>query len=243
MEERISEKQLVMPAVQVISSHDEGITTAELIKELEKRMQPQGKDAEIISGRNDTHFSQKVRNLRSHKTFERHGFVEYRDNKHFITEQGKQFLEYKHEELEYINAGYFAEDDQAKANEQLLENNANVHFLPEEEISEGKLTTTAATTRTRSAKLRQYAFEHHKKSNNIDCEACDFDFKETYGEFGEDYIEFHHIKPVSIYEKDGEIINLKEAIKNLVPLCSNCHTIVHRNKMSWEALKEKLQGD
>ncbi len=42
-------------------------TTTELIDDLTSSMKPSGKDAEILDGRSDTHFSQKVRNVVSHR--------------------------------------------------------------------------------------------------------------------------------------------------------------------------------
>ncbi|MEM6939940.1 MAG: hypothetical protein AAF509_07410 [Pseudomonadota bacterium] len=43
------------------------LTTSELIEYLESRLAPTGRDAEIADGRGDTYFSQKVRNLVSHR--------------------------------------------------------------------------------------------------------------------------------------------------------------------------------
>lgn len=239
-EERISEKQLIIPSLKLFSVHPEGITTSELIELLTDIMQPKGKDAEIIDGRKDTYFSQKVRNLRSHETFERNNLAEYKNERYFITNVGKAFLENKYEEYEYVNAGYFDAKAQEKANDELLKNSSNTYFVPEEEIAEGKLITTNIKTRKRSKKLRNFAFDHYKKLNQIKCAACGFDFEEKYGDYGKNYIEFHHINPVSVYEEDGKITNLEEARKNLIPLCSNCHKILHRNNITVEQLKEVL---
>jgi hypothetical protein len=41
--------------------------TSDLIRHLEKAFRPSGEDAEILDGRSDTKFSQKVRNLVSHR--------------------------------------------------------------------------------------------------------------------------------------------------------------------------------
>lgn len=239
-EERISENQLIIPSLKVFSRHKEGTTTSELIEILTEIMQPKGKDAEIIPGRNDTYFSQKVRNLRSHSTFERGNLAQYVDEKYYITEEGLNFLENKYEEYEYINSGYFDIEAQKSANVNLL-NDGNKHFIPEDEIIEGKLVTTVTKTRKRSAKLRAYAFDYYNKLGKIKCDACDFDFEAKYGEYGKNFIEFHHINPVSVYEVDGKITNLEEARKNLVPLCSNCHKILHRNNVTVEQLKEVVK--
>lgn len=241
-EERISENQLIIPSLKVFLRRKEGTKTSELIDILTEIMQPKGKDAEIIPGRNDTYFSQKVRNLRSHSTFERDNLAEYKNEKYYITEKGLDFLEDKYEEYEYVNSGYFDIDAQKRANLNLLNDNQK-HFVPEDEISEGKLFTTVTKTRKRSAKLREYAFDYYSKIGQIKCVACGFDFEERYGEYGKNYIEFHHINPVSVYEEDGKITNLEDARKNLVPLCSNCHKILHRNNITVEQLKEVIDNN
>ena len=120
-------------------------------------------------------------------------------------------------------------------------NDNKKHFIPEDEISEGKLVTTVTKTRKRSAKLREYAFDYYNKIGEIKCSACGFDFEERYGNYGKNYIEFHHINPISVYEENGEITNLEEARKNLMPLCSNCHKIIHRNNITVEQLKEVIK--
>lgn len=43
------------------------LTTSELIQRLSKRLKPTGKDAQLAINRSDTYFSQKVRNLVSHR--------------------------------------------------------------------------------------------------------------------------------------------------------------------------------
>lgn len=57
------------------------------------------------------------------------------------------------------------------------------------------------------------------------CEVCGFDFAKTYGKLGENFIEAHHVKAVSEM-KDGE----QTKIEDIVMLCSNCHSMIHRKK-------------
>ena len=64
---RISETDLIPTALEVIRNNP-GIRTSELIDELARIHNPTGEDLEILDGRNDTKFSQKVRNLKSHNT-------------------------------------------------------------------------------------------------------------------------------------------------------------------------------
>lgn len=64
----IREGDLVVPALRLMAAQPNGfISTSNLIDALEAHFQPTGNDAAILSGRSDTHFSQKVRNLVSHR--------------------------------------------------------------------------------------------------------------------------------------------------------------------------------
>lgn len=70
---RIRESELVEPARLAIRDAGGEISTAALIERLAQEMGPVGENAAILAGRLDTKFSQKVRNLKSHKTLERTG--------------------------------------------------------------------------------------------------------------------------------------------------------------------------
>lgn len=68
------------------------------------------------------------------------------------------------------------------------------------------------------------------------CQVCGFDFGLAYGEFGAGYIEAHHIMPIKNLTP-----GTRTKLSDLVPLCANCHRIVHRNGlMSIEQLKQAL---
>ena len=60
----------------------------------------------------------------------------------------------------------------------------------------------------------------------VACEVCEFDFAQTYGDLGQDYIECHHVEPLHV---GGE---KPRSIKDLALLCSNCHRMIHR-KPPW----------
>ena len=62
---KFTESKIAVEAVKVVEEYGE-LTMGELIDILIERMQPSGHDMDIIANRNDTYFSQKVRNLRSH---------------------------------------------------------------------------------------------------------------------------------------------------------------------------------
>ena len=65
----ISEADLLIPTLRKLASQPNGrMPTSCLIVELETLLEPSGEDAEILQGRQDSHFSQIVRNMVSHKT-------------------------------------------------------------------------------------------------------------------------------------------------------------------------------
>ena len=87
-----TESELVPAAIKIILKETNGIETKDLIIELRNLMVPSGEDLEILPNRSDDKFSQKVRNLKSHKTLENKGYSKFYANKFFITEKGKKFL-------------------------------------------------------------------------------------------------------------------------------------------------------
>lgn len=64
------------------------------------------------------------------------------------------------------------------------------------------------------------------KAKGCKCAVCGFDFEKVYGEAGKGFIEVHHIIPVS--KRGGSYV--LDPVNDLVPLCSNCHSIVHRKR-------------
>jgi 5-methylcytosine-specific restriction enzyme A len=90
-------------------------------------------------------------------------------------------------------------------------------FIPD---AEGRKLITQHVSYERSARNRQRALEIH----GTKCRVCCFDFDAFYGpSLSRGYIEIHHIK--SITRVHGGVIS---PVKDLVPLCANCHTMAHR---------------
>lgn len=64
----IREADLVVPTLRLLDDAPGGfLTTSNLIIALEAHFEPEGEDAKLLEGRHDTKFSQKVRNLVSHR--------------------------------------------------------------------------------------------------------------------------------------------------------------------------------
>lgn len=70
------------------------------------------------------------------------------------------------------------------------------------------------------------------------CSVCGFNFLTTYGQLGKDFIEVHHTTPVSEMG-DNYTIDID---RDLVPICSNCHSMIHRKKppLTVEELKAMI---
>jgi len=87
---RISESELVVPTLRLLEVSDKGsLSTGELVRQLTELLAPSGIDAKILEGRHDTYFSQKVRNLISHRdqsgSFINQGLVRYDEKAHSLT--------------------------------------------------------------------------------------------------------------------------------------------------------------
>lgn len=107
-------------------------------------------------------------------------------------------------------------------------NDSNMDFTNDDEgFAEGKKTLRRHLHRDRNRFLKTKAIQAFKKahSDNLYCEICGFNFYERYGEIGKDFIEIHHTTPVC---EMGE--NEKTKIEDVVLLCSNCHSMIHRKR-------------
>ena len=93
---RIPESALVVPALECIYDAGGEITTTDLIGKLTKIFEPEGDDLEILEDRSDTRFSQKVRNLKSHKTLERMGLAIPIPDGFRITDRGREYVDRLH---------------------------------------------------------------------------------------------------------------------------------------------------
>jgi len=88
--------------------------------------------------------------------------------------------------------------------------------------AEGKSKTVTTKTYDRSPQARQACIEHYGYS----CCICGFSFEKIYGSLGTGYIEVHHLKPIADIGKEYLI----DPIKDLRPVCANCHRMLHRQQ-------------
>lgn len=88
-------------------------------------------------------------------------------------------------------------------------------------MTEGKIRQVSLTKHERNRELRQACLRHY----GYVCQVCGMDFERFYGETGKEFIEVHHLDPIA--DTDGE--HVLDPKTGLVPLCSNCHSMIHRN--------------
>lgn len=250
---RIAEKMLVLPALYVIDAKGEASTT-EIKEALIVAMHPTGEDAEILSGRTDTKFTQIVRNLLgSH--YDVNGMKLYTRKRtsgqksiFSLTAEGKAFLEKNRGSLSYIFDNTFQYDDVQTvltAVDTVQGKKKDLYAYNEKDmVSEGKIAKKDTVVRKRSKKLRDAAIAYYTKPDGkIYCAACGFCFEDMYHDRGNGFIEIHHEKPLYQFSTDGFETYVGEAIQNMKPVCSNCHRMLHRGEstITVDELKQIIQ--
>lgn len=106
-------------------------------------------------------------------------------------------------------------------------------FIPD---PEGRKKIIQSIQYERSRKNRRKAIELHGNS----CVVCGFNFDAFYGaDFARGFIEVHHTK--SVAEMGGTLLNVET---DLMPVCSNCHSMLHRRRstiLSISELRERIE--
>jgi 5-methylcytosine-specific restriction endonuclease McrA len=106
----------------------------------------------------------------------------------------------------------------------------------EEELFDGKKDKRFTTYYERNPKLRSKAIEIH----GFKCMTCGFKFADKYGSRGYEYIEVHHLNPVSTLDEATPVDPKTE----MAVVCSNCHRMIHRKKdqiLSLDELRELIR--
>lgn len=103
-------------------------------------------------------------------------------------------------------------------------------------LEEGKSTSVTVNAYERNPIARKKCIEYF----GVQCQICKLDFEKTYGEVGKDFIHVHHIIPLHKIQQDY-IVNPQ---KDLLPVCPNCHAMLHRKEngkyLTIEQLKERI---
>ena len=92
----------------------------------------------------------------------------------------------------------------------------------DEALIEGAGSSVLLTRYERNRKARRICLAHHGTS----CAICHFDFGDRYGSEYKNLIHVHHKVPLA---EIGGVYNV-DPVKHLIPVCPNCHAILHSTK-------------
>lgn len=113
--------------------------------------------------------------------------------------------------LEYLNDN-FSDDFQTEIFPEMLD---------EREIQfEGLKKQILVNKYERSSIARRKCIEFH----GLNCKVCELNFSEKYGNIGNEFIHIHHVTPIHKIGKEYKV----DYKKDLIPVCPNCHSMLHR---------------
>lgn len=94
-----------------------------------------------------------------------------------------------------------------------------IQKVPSESYWEGRARESRIISRARNGQARKSCIDHYKAR----CVVCGFDFEKFYGSLRRDFIEVHHVSG-----RDDEEYQI-DPVRDLRPVCSNCHRMLHRD--------------
>jgi 5-methylcytosine-specific restriction protein A len=112
----------------------------------------------------------------------------------------------------------------------LIEKKPDITIYPDDvdesvTYSEGKAKKVLVNSYERNPHARKKCIDHF----GLNCQVCDFNFEKKYGELGRNFIHVHHIVDISSIGNEYSV----DPIKDLVPVCPNCHAMLHKNKPAY----------
>ena len=107
---------------------------------------------------------------------------------------------------------------------------------PEIKYVEGAASHVLVNAYERNRRAREACLRHYGRS----CAACGFNFEANYGETTAGYIHVHHVIPIAQVGTEYQL----HPIKDLRPVCPNCHAVIHRREppLSIEEIKHMLRN-
>ena len=101
---------------------------------------------------------------------------------------------------------------------------------------EGKAIEVVQTRYERNIQARKACIDYH---GSFSCQICNFDFEQKYGDIGKEFIHVHHLIQVSTKKEIYEI----DPISDLIPVCPNCHAMLHKRNPPFtiEELRELMK--
>jgi predicted HNH restriction endonuclease len=105
------------------------------------------------------------------------------------------------------------------------------------DLQEGNVRNVTVNIHERNRDARSKCIEHYGSA----CNVCGFTYSKFYGPLGNDYIQVHHISPISKATSSRKV----DPILDLRPVCANCHSIIHKKypPYSIEEVKELIKDN
>ncbi|TFG59201.1 MAG: hypothetical protein E4H32_10485 [Nitrospirales bacterium] len=128
-------------------------------------------------------------------------------------------------------------DDIAKHLEKVWSRATGTAFDPPEPAdiptvrAEGTKRSRLITQYERNPKAREECIRHHGRM----CQVCGLVFEKHYGPIGNRFIHVHHIVPISDVGGAYEV----DPVKDLCPVCPNCHAMLHKRTPPFGILELK----
>jgi hypothetical protein len=102
----------------------------------------------------------------------------------------------------------------------------------DEEFYEGSIRRISVEVRERDAAARKACIAKH----GAKCFICEFDFGQFYGPEADGFIHVHHREKLASRKGASKT----DPVKDLVPLCPNCHSVVHLRKDTYGVEEVKV---
>ena len=119
-----------------------------------------------------------------------------------------------------------------------MKNNFSDNLFPDSDLPEGFFEGAVQSVNVnkyeRSSMARQKCIEYY----GCRCHICGLDFEDKYGELGKGFIHVHHIVPLNEISNEY-IVDYK---KDLIPVCPNCHAMLHRKINGKTVTVEELKS-
>lgn len=202
-------------------------------------MQLSPSDVQVMRSRNELKWRNDLAYVRKHLVTAGH-LSDSKWNNWQITEQGKNYFASlavrvsSQKQFQHINPEAIRDIVSLASSYDLSDDNA---LIGETNFVEGQQTFQWNTRYERDRALRAAAIKLH----GVVCMGCGFDFEKKYGQIGAGFIEVHHTKPISTLGGPLRV----DPESDLVVLCSNCHSVVHRkrsNPLSLEELRSVIRA-
>jgi len=100
------------------------------------------------------------------------------------------------------------------------------------EYSEGKTKQVLINSYERNPIARLKCIEHF----GLSCQVCSFSFKDRFGDLGRDFIHVHHKVDIATIGNEYSV----DPIFDLIPVCPNCHAMLHKRKPAYSIEELKI---